>query len=213
MFKRCFTTRTILTALTLAGIVLMNGCGDLQRPLAPDRAATVKAPTSKASPGLALIGTLTDTYVRGDAELFSPTASALSLYSSDNKMEVYFPEYGDMSYVRVEKAYFAVENGAVDQDVLITMTAFSGSEVKNVKVGFSPDGLVFKQPATLAIFLRGPLDPKRLKVYHTASDGTVTEIPFTLSALGSSRWQVTISVPGFSEYSLGDDNRPPEGGP
>ena len=211
MFKRCFI-RTILTSLTLAGIVLMNGCGSLQRPLAPEGTAPVK--TSKALPGLglALMDPLTDTYAQGDAGLFSPSPKGPSTVLTDNTLEAHFPEYGDTSDVRVEDAYFTVENGSVDQDVLITMTAFSGSKVKDVRVGFSPDGLVFNRPATLTIFLNGSVNPDRLKAYHKSSDGTVTEVPLTLSALGSNRWQATLSVPGFSEYSLGDDWRPPEGG-
>ena len=200
MFARRITPRAIFTTLALAGLALMIGCGALdQGPLAPGRTAP-----SKALPRLALTSS-TDIYTQSDAELVSPTAESLSLYSSDNALEVHFPEYGDAGYVRVESAYFTVQEGSVNRDVLITMTAFSGSKVKDVKVDFGPDGLNFSQPATLAILLRGPVKPERLKAYHTALDGTRTQIPFELSSLGENYWQVTIQVPGFSEYSLGDD--------
>lgn len=203
MFKRWFTISAILMPLALAGIVLLIGCGALdQGPLAPGRTAP-----SKALPRLAL----TDTHTQSDAELVSPTAEGLSLYSSDNALEVHFPEYGDADYVRVESAYFTVQEGSVARDALITMTAFSGSAVNDVKIKFGPDGLNFKKPATLAIVLRGSLSPERLKAYHTHSDGTVTEVPFEISSLGKNWWQVTIQVSGFCTYSLGDDNHPPEG--
>jgi hypothetical protein len=190
----------------------MIGCGALdQGPLAPRTA------TPKASPRLGLTSptNLTDIHTESDAELVSPTAEGLSLYSSDNALETHFPEYGDADYVRVESTYFTIQKGSVDREALITMTAFSGSKVKDARVKFSPDGLVFKHPATLTILLHGPVNSERLKAYHTSSDGTVTVIPHTLSDLGDSRWQVVLSVPGFSEYSLGDDGQPPPqgGGP
>jgi hypothetical protein len=203
MFKRSITYRAVFTTLALAGIILMIGCGALdQGPLAPARTAP-----SKALPRLAL----TDTYTQSDAELVSPTAEGLSLYSSDYALEVHFPEYGDAGSVRVESAYFTIQQGSVDQEALITMTAFSGSAVNDVRIKFGPDGLNFSRPATLAIVLRGPLNPERLKAYHTHSDGEVTEVPFELSSLGENHWRVTIQVSGFCTYSLGDDYHPPEG--
>jgi len=199
MFRRCVTARTLLAALALGGIIFMVGCGGLsQRPLAPDRAAVTNAP-SKALPRLAL--TLTTVEARSDSGLVSPSLEV----SSKDTLDADFPEYGDPTAVRVEKVKFKVEKGSVDKDCKISMTAFSGSTVNDVKVDFGPDGLVFSQPATLTIWLWGSLNSDRLKAYHTASDGTKTEIPFTLSSLGDKRWRVIIQVPGFSEYSLGDD--------
>ncbi|MBI2952310.1 hypothetical protein HYY27_09455 [bacterium] len=123
------------------------------------------------------------------------------------------PGDGDDRYdVRVESAQFRMKPGttarnkkrALPEEYEIAMKAYSGAAVNDVAVAFGPDGTVFSQPASLTLILRGPVDPGRLRAYHI-SDGAVTQTPFEISRLGGNRWQVTLQVPGFSIYTLGDE--------
>ncbi|OGG51818.1 MAG: hypothetical protein A3F84_00775 [Candidatus Handelsmanbacteria bacterium RIFCSPLOWO2_12_FULL_64_10] len=194
MFRRCKTTRAILTALTLSGVALIGGCGGLSRPLAPDLATVSKSPPSKASFRAAKKAS----HTREDRRRFSR--------DRDDKMEVNFSNYGDDRYdVRVENAQFHVRRGSIHEDREISVTAYSGATANDVAFDFSPDGFVFDQPASLTINLRGPVNPRRLKAYHISSGGAVTQIPFDISRLDRNRWQVTLQVPGFSIYTLGDE--------
>jgi hypothetical protein len=202
MFRRK-TTRAILTALTLSGVALIGGCGGLSRPLAPDQAAISESPPSKAMPRAAKSAASAAAHARNAARRFS---------HKGGEMSVSLPGYGDEATVRVENAKFTMKQGtfarnkkrALSEEYEIAMTAHSGAAVNDVAVAFGPDGTVFSQPASLTLHLRGPVDPGRLRAYHI-SDGTVTQTPFTISRRGHDRWEVTLQVPGFSVYTLGDE--------
>jgi len=128
-------------------------------------------------------------------------------------MHVAFPGYGDDTTVRVESAQFKMKKGTLakkkkgtlPEEYTISMTAHSGATVNDVAVAFGPDGTVFSEPTSLTLILRGPVDPGRLKAYHITSDGAVTQTPFTISRHGHDKWEVTLQVPGFSIYTLGDE--------
>lgn len=196
MFQRNIT-RAIFTTLTLSGVALMMGaCGDLSRQaLAPDLAATSTQP-SKALPRAAK-SAASEYHSEGDGNHFAN--------GQGGELNVTFPVYGNDNYVRVEKVKFHVNQKSTHNDTNITMTAISGATVNDVKIIFGPDGFVFDQPASLTITLKGSVNPSGLKVYHISSNGAVSQASFQVSSLGKNHTEITIQVPGFSCYSLGDN--------
>jgi hypothetical protein len=193
MSRHCIIRIAAIAGLTL---VLLLGCGGLnQQPLAPDRAATPQTlASSKALPRLAKI-----VHTRKDKGWFYP--------DQEDSLSVSFPAYGDNQTVRVEQATFTVAKGAITEKTYITMEASTGALLKEAAFDFSPDGLTFKPllDATLTVVLSGPVNAQKLQAYHIQSSGKVTTVPHKVTALGGNRWQVTIQVPGFSTYTLGDE--------
>ncbi len=193
MSKHCITRIAAIAGLTL---VLLLGCGGLnQQPLAPDRASS-----SKALPRLAKI-----VHTRTDKGWFYP--------DREDSLSVSFPAYGDIRTVRVEQATFSAAKGALAQAAFIRMEASTGALLSEAKFDFSPDGLTFKPllAATLTVVLSGPVNAQKLQAYHIQSNGKVTTVPHKVTPLGGNRWQVTIQVPGFSIYVMGDDWAPEAG--
>jgi len=226
VFRHCNILKTIFATLALGGVALLVGCGGLnQKPLAPDRTATLqKADESTYSsddspftlvlapkgfdPSKARVRAAKPTAVKVAAGLFSP--------KRNGSLEVNFGRRSGSDGVGVQKATFEVAKGSLDREVLITMTAFSGSTLGDVGCKFTPAGLKFKQeqPGILKFVLVGNLDKedfKGLKVYHIEGN-TVTELSVQVQRSGKNEWIIIIKVPGFSIYSIGDDLIP-EAGP
>ncbi|OGG51820.1 MAG: hypothetical protein A3F84_00785 [Candidatus Handelsmanbacteria bacterium RIFCSPLOWO2_12_FULL_64_10] len=196
MSKRCITKIAAIAGLTL---VLLLGCGGLnQQPIAPDRAAAPQAQaSSKAMPRLA-------------KWLYTDTGRGWFYPNREGSLTVSFPPYGDATTVRVEQATFTASQGAIAEATRITMKVYTSTLLSEVLFDFSPDGLTFNPQATLTVILSGPVKADLLKAYHI-SNWTVSEVPLTVTPLGGNRWQVTLQVPGFSIYVMGDDWTPEAG--
>jgi hypothetical protein len=116
--------------------------------------------------------------------------------------------------IHVKKAEFKVRKGSLSKDEFISMTVTSGSRLTDVQVAFTPAGIQFNPVAELEIELRGELTEEEmdaLQVYHTSSDGEVT-IALMKFEVDQKKKKVKlyIQVPGFSTYSAGGDDPPPE---
>jgi len=109
----------------------------------------------------------------------------------------------------VKRLWFAVEWGAIERQVDISLTAFWGDELGDVSVAFTPSGLDFNPPATLEIALHGPLTDDMFAggAYHVDANGNATQAEFEirkeLTDGNNSEWVVVIKVPGFSRNALG----------
>ncbi len=217
MFKNRTITGTIFTMLTLAGIALVSGCGGLQAPVAPGQAASAQKMSEGGSssdspeyvvffsrssdPSKARVRAAKPTAAKGSSGKFSPRR--------DGRLEVGFDDRNNGGLV--QKATFEVKKGSIDREVEISMTVYSGSALEDIGVKLTPSGLKFHPSATLKIDLQGVdrKDLQGLKVYHIEGS-KVTEISVKVTG-NKNNLTLTLEIPGFSEYSLGDDWRPPEG--
>ena len=212
--------RRILVAPALGGIILMVGCGGLsQRPLAPVQSSAVQGaggkvrltlvpPAAQRAAKKVKLDTLSTgavVYYKSVSGTFDPLLGG-QLNSSFNKYTT-----DDTTQVQVKSTTFTVDQGSITAPALIDMTVYSGYSLNDVAVAFGPVGLIFSPEATLTIVLWGEIDPDAVYAYHT-SGTTVTQIS-TEIVEGKKTWTIILKVPGFSEYSLGDDYvPPPEGG-
>ena len=73
-----------------------------------------------------------------------------------------------------------------------------------IHVAFEPSDMTFSPVARLTIHGVGPIDVENLVVYHISDDGEVGEPPFTVTVDGG-EWEITVEVPGFSEYTWEDE--------
>lgn len=213
MLKHCIITRAVFTALALGGTVLLVGCGGLnQQPLAPGATALQGGKAaSNDSPAYIFFSQASDPSKVGVRAAKPAAANALSatgLFSprKDGKLEVKLDDRDDGNGVHVQKSTFEVRKGSIDREVEISMTVYSGSNLEDIGVAFTPSGLTFNPPATLTLALQGDVkkkDLEGLKAYHI-HDSTVTQIPIHISSRGKDGLTITLRVPGFSTYSLGD---------
>jgi hypothetical protein len=232
MFKHRVTARALLATLTLGVILSIAGCGGLsQQPLAPNRAATLQvadegAYSSDDSPFTLVLAPKGFDPSKPRLRATKPTEakSAKGVFSSrrDGSLEVRFnrddddddddDDRGSNNAVRVKKVTFEVEKGSIKQEVTISMTVFSGAALTDVAVKFTPSGLKFHPPARLEINLQGAdrKDLQGLKVYHIEG-GKVTEISVKVTG-NKKNLTLTLEIPGFSIYSIGDELIP-EAGP
>ena len=212
MLKRHTILKVGLVALGGVGIGLLGGCGNQgASPLAPkpvtqnvsqdalsDSPFTVVFSPKGLDPSKNLLRAMKPTASRTDKDVFSP--------KKDGKLEVEFDDPNNNGGVRVKGAEFQVKKGSLDRQVEITMTVFSGSALSDVIVNFTPSGLKFSPPATLSIEVSGDLSAKDLqgmKAYHVEGK-KVTELSIQFHPSGKNEWTITIRVPSFSSYSLGD---------
>jgi hypothetical protein len=223
VFKRYLILKTIFTALALGGLGGLSGCGGLnQQPLAPGRAAPLQKVDESAyssdhpfllvfaskgsGPSRARVRAAKPTLVGEATGLFSPRRHGrleVRVNSGDDGDD---DDDDDGDGVRVQRATFEVKKGAIDREVTISMAVFSGSALEDIGVKFGPSGLRFTPPATLTLVLRGDLDKKDLeglKAYHIEGS-RVTEMAVRIT--GNKKTLIlTLEVPGFSIYSLGDE--------
>ncbi|MBI2950610.1 hypothetical protein HYY27_00875 [bacterium] len=216
MLERHIPTRALFTLVVSAGTALLSGCGGLERhPLAPHPVTGLQE-TGPSLSGHPVYLTLS----RGaplraakrvtGSEVYTQSASGWFSPGRDGELRVGFPRYADPGQVQVKRATFEVEEGSVGRRVEISMTAFSGTALEDVRIEFEPSGLAFSPPATLTLVLRGELDPGEVNVYHTEGS-TVTRVSADFED-GEKTLTVVVKVPGFSTYSLGGDELlPPEG--
>lgn len=102
-------------------------------------------------------------------------------------------------------ALFAVPPGAVNTPVDITMSLY-GRHLSDLVVEFAPCGLVFNIPAILSIRIgedRVDVPIEQLVVLHQHKDGSTEQASFVVKKEEES-YLITVQVPGFSFYSLGD---------
>lgn len=220
-----------LTALAVGGIVLLNGCGNMNQSPLSSGAAVVPQSGGAASSGA---GTFTLTFspnATGQIRASKPGgpsgkagsgntavssdvlhyASASGKFTTDKggKLEVNIPDYSkgkDSGVdVQVDKVKFTVKGHSIDQDAEITMQVQSGSTMKDIVISFTPTGLKFSPPAKLEIYLSGTVDSKNLDCYHMHDGELVSSFAPNVKK-ERANWKVTIDVPGFSSYSLGGDD-------
>ena len=206
MEKQPSAARTVLTVLTVAGLVLLAGCAGLtQPPLAPDAS---NSGLHAAKPAKA----------RSSGQEESPASSSPVYCESvtkfvsswDEELCVKFRSYGGADDVTVKDATLYIETASVvgGGDYDVTMDAYSGTTLDDVNIVFSPSGLEFLPTATLTLRLLGPVTAEEVReARHICGDGTnVESITTQTSRNGESFLVVKIRVPGFSQYSLGGDD-------
>lgn len=229
MFKRYLTIQAVCTALALGG--LLAGCGGVnQQPLAPERAATLQKADESAYSNdnpftlvfapkgfdlsKARVRAAKPTVVREATGLFSPRRyGRLEVRFNPGDGDDDDDDRGGNSGVRAQRATFEVKKGAIDREVEISMSVFSGSALTDIGVKFTPSGLKFHPPARLEIVLQGDVNKKDLqglKAYHIEG-GKVTEISIKVTG-NKNNLTLTLEIPGFSIYSIGDELIP-EAGP
>jgi hypothetical protein len=89
------------------------------------------------------------------------------------------------------------------------MTVTSGTTLDDIRIEFDPSGLVFDPPALLELRLRGPVTEDEVRqAQHIYGDdpANIEAIETETYANGQTYLTVCISVPGFSEYSIGGDD-------
>lgn len=216
MFNR-YAPRAVFATLALAGMILLTGCGGLsQRPLAPDRAATLQKADESAyssdSPFFLVFADPSKLRLRATKPTEAKSAKGVFSPRRDGNLEVRFNRDDDDDAVRVKKTTFSVSKGSIKQEVEISMTVFSGSALEDIGVKFTPSGLKFSPPAKLEIDLQGAdrKDLQGLKVYHIEG-GKVTEISIKVTG-NKNNLTLILEIPGFSIYSIGDELIP-EAGP
>jgi len=103
-------------------------------------------------------------------------------------------------------AILTVPAGALETEVLITMT-LSGNMLSELEVEFGPEGQEFEIAASLELVLPNELvdmSTEEITAIRVSDDGADQEIVDSSVVERGSKTSVTISVPGFSRYSLGD---------
>lgn len=224
LFKR-FIKAAVCTTLALAGAALLIGCGGLkQSPLSAT--ATGQKSVQRASDSHAYIVFST----RGlDPSQVMRAAKPSGTATSQKVSETVFNRRGGSLFISfnppqnapqdatfLKRADFDVAKGSMDRELAeITMEVFNGVTLEDVVVKFGPSGLKFNPPAELTFRGEGKLDTKSLKAYHiedddSKSDARISRLSYSLIR-SNGYWVVTVKVPGFSEYSLGDDFIPPQG--
>lgn len=117
--------------------------------------------------------------------------------------------------VRLESASFSVLAGSLDHDKTVVMKGGYGAVLTDVGVMFGPTGTAFNPLATLVMVVVGPVSDAEiaaLTAYHIHGS-SAEAIPFQVQRINANKVIFTVGVPGFSSYSLGDDQFPPEPGP
>lgn len=220
MFNR-LTTQVMLPALTLAGLILLVGCGGLNHsPLAPGQAVTVQqadgnALVDDAPFAIAFSPKAFEPRARATKPTSAKSAKGVFSPRKSGELAVDFNRRSSASGVGVDRATFEVKKGSLGREAAISMTAFSGSTLADIAVLFTPSGLDFNPPATLTLVIKGDLseaDLKALKAFHK-SGNEIDEVSVRVNRSGRDEWTVVLKVPGFSSYSLGDEWFPPEAGP
>lgn len=220
-------THISLAALVLSAVALLNGCGKAASPLSPGQSAALRDGTDAGNSGVTAAFVLTSREMSPSEVLRAAKPSGRATLKKTAErvsarrggllgLTFDYPRGADKDDVFVRTANFLVLPGTMDSDTEITMAVSGGVTLEDIAVTFSPSGLKFSTSAILTLSLRGNLDTKSLKAYHVSGSGSgtpdVQTVPIAFLKLGN-EWIVTIRVPGFSMYSIGDDYTPPEAGP
>ena len=137
------------------------------------------------------------------------------------KLKVGFRKYGGPKDVTVAKAELKIGKKSIKfvdekrapKSVLIGMTVTSGTLLGDILFSFTPGGEVtFTPNARLTVYLRGPVLAEQVKkAVHVFGEGSQIEnIETVTNRRGEAFLVVTVRVPGFSRYSLGDGSFAPE---
>jgi hypothetical protein len=199
-----------LALLVCVGLLL--SCGDRgQNPVHSDAGFAAAKPT-KSTVTVAddvVLAVITDgpTYQESTTE-YVPL--------SGNVLSVTFPKYAEEGDIVVREATFWVPADAMadGEGHDITMTVQSGTTLDDVQILFGPSGLTFEPHATLWLTLLGPVTEADVQqVAHIAGDGYIENIDVLSDKKGVAKLLVTIRIPGFSRYSLGDGDFAEADGP
>jgi len=217
-----YTPGAMLAALVAAGL-LMSGCGNLKAPLAPGLAPPGQAytiqqaarnfSTDDAPFAIVLSPRGIDPSKRSFKPTVAQTVSGPFTATGGGTLTTSLPD--SSGGVRLKTATFVVVGGSLSQDKTISMKAMCGSVLTDIGVIFTPSGTSFSPPAVLTMLVKGPVSDAEiaaLTAYHIHG-GTSEAIPFQAVRTGTNEVTFTVQVPGFSSYSLGDDQFPPEPGP
>jgi hypothetical protein len=219
MNRKSIASSAVLAMLAL-GIFLFTGCGNMKAPLAPGGAPTVQ----QAPKGALVTGDAQD-MIALSPKWIRPTARSLKSTSFERVEAPFTVAAGgaltitmptdSTTGVRLESATFTAAAGSLDHDIQLVMKGAYGASLTDVGVMFGPSGTAFNPMATLVMVVVGPVSDEEiatLTAYHI--HGTSAEsIPFQAQRIDANKVIFTVGVPGFSSYSLGDDNFPPEAGP
>ena len=220
VFKRL----TIFAAL-LSWAAFATGCGVDQSPVASSDEALILAPAAKPGGGKAkgndggettsTTASSTETATSSDGTgrpLITKTVSGSFSPDQSDALDVKFSNsYGDWSDLRLSKARFEIQAGALDAAQEITMSVTTGYVLEDLDVDFTPDGLIFIPPGTLTLTIWWGCESCRSEeqlaildalAQHIHPDATVTESVFEISRQGNAYLTVAIDVPGFSRYRI-----------
>jgi len=216
-----FFKRAAFAVLALGGVALLVvGCGSLkQQPLAPSVAPIQTGGSAIANHGPSLIvfstREMTTAQVlragKATGQTINQSASGYCAIANGLSLGVAFDAPPADSLIHVANASFVVAPQSASWDTTIIMTVTSGSTLEDVAAIFEPTGMRFTPAATLTINGVGPIDANHIRAYHIEGQDVQT-IGVQLTVDGNS-WQLVVSVPGFSSYSIDDDLLPPEAGP
>lgn len=197
--ERRFSFFPVVGALVLA--LLVWGCGTDSSPVAPDEP------------------TLTQT---ADGRIFLAFSESAALRAAKLAEEPYSTNAGIAQVFGVEggeleiektngegitddlKVIFRTAEGALTEDVLITMAVY-GETMSDLVVAFGPSGLVFLVEAELDIRLgreRVDMNLEELIVWHIHDDGLVEMATHRAKDWGDIV-RIQVDVPGFSRFSMG----------
>ena len=234
-FWRCEMSKRRLLSIAASGPALLAcvglfiGCGDTPRPpLAPDDGAAL---TEQPDTGVALAKKAgKDKKDKKDKKgRKSGEPSERDQYTSKTipvrkggTLQVHFEKYGSRRAITVAKATLRIPKGSIvwtgaGHAPKIEMWAHSGTSVDEVNFVFAPgeNRVDFRPNATLTIYLRGPVSADNvLEALHIPGDGSEIEhIKTVTDRRGEAFLVVTVKVPGFSRYSLGDGDFAEADGP
>ena len=194
-----------VAVLTAIGVGFLSACGP-GAPLAPSE--------SGLQQGQPLAKKATDVSEVLAAEPMIQEASVSAWVPITGRtIPLNLPNYAADGDVAVGMTVFTVpRNSMTDgEGHEITMTVQSGTTLEDVQVVFGPSGLEFAPPARLALTLLGPVTEEDVRrATHIYADGCIESIATQTDVRGTAFMLVTIRIPGFSRYSLGDGSFSPE---
>ena len=216
-----YTLRGMSVALALVGAILLSGCGNLQAPLAPGLGgpvSPVKQVSKNVYDGSQYIIAFSTKALDPSGRAFKPTlfskVSGPFTALAGGSLAITMPT-DSTTGVRLKSAVFAAVGGSLLQDRQITMTGAYGATLTDIGVIFGPTGTSFNPMASLVMVVKGPVTDAQIAAmtaFHIHS-GSAEAIQFQAVRTNTDEVTITVGVPGFSSYSLGDDNFPPEPGP
>lgn len=211
MFKCLSHTavRAVFAFLAVTGFALLNGCGDLDRStLITDPGATVQegAAVGNDRATIAFSAGSSIRAAKPAGGMTSQTDQGWITPKKGGKLKVSFGPPSADGGVRVKRATFEVEKGSIDAAYDISMTVYTGTTLREVRVEFTPSGIRFHPPATLTVVLWGKVDDDVVKALHIDGSGAVLEEIAVTVEDGKKVTILVLKVPGFSRYDLGGDD-------
>lgn len=223
---------TCLKTLTIALGVITLSCGDVRTPMETTLTPAVDAPragTIAFGSRFLSRSKLADLSPTWSGAHYIEADSKNVDASEGDRLRTKFFNYGDKSTVRVKDAQFVVRPYSIgDAEPIwgdrypITMTVHSGEAVDEILVQFQPSGMSFSPHAQLVMIVYGEINVSDMVAYHIHGTGEVSKPAFSIEPIDDDeierddsdeieesddlkKWRITVSVPGFSEYTYDDD--------